>query len=471
MVIGRENEIKKLKKYLSSNESELIAVYGRRRVGKTFLVREVYKKQIVFELTGLDKGRLKKQLKNFHEQLKTTSKKRKNTTSPKDWFDAFALLRNYLDDLKGKDKKVIFIDEFPWIDTQRSDFLTLFGHFWNTYCTKRNDLIVVVCGSAASFMVKKIIKNKGGLHGRLSDTIQLLPFNLCETELYLKSRNINLGYYDILQLYMVVGGVPFYLSKIEKGLSVAQNIDRLCFEKGGALVNEFDEVLISLFTNSHLHQLIIETLSTNKKGISRTELIKKCKTGSSGNFSRALEELTESGFVAKYEAIGRSLYRTLYRLSDEYCYFYLKFIKRHQGQGAGTWLTLFPQQTYKSWSGFAFETICLKHVQQIKKALGIDRIHSINSSWFNKHAQVDLVIDRKDSRINLCEMKFYSGLCNITKKYEDELRNKVNEFVAETKTRKNVVITMVTTFGLKVNSQSISIVEDDLKMDMLFANA
>lgn len=468
MLIGRDKEKGELENLLKSNSSELVAIYGRRRVGKTFLIREVYKKETVFELTGLYKGRMRDQLRNFHNQLNTSFKIYNETTPPENWFDAFTLFKTCLDSLKGKKKKVIFIDEFPWISSPRSKFLMLFEHFWNTYCTKRNDLIVVICGSAASFMVHKIIKNKGGLHGRVSHTIQLLPFTLSETKAYLKSKNLHFEHYDILQLYMTMGGVPFYLSKIEKGLSVIQNIDKLCFEKGGALVNEYEEALLSLFTNSDRHKLIIESLATNKMGITRNELIAKCKVSNNGNFSKALYELIESGFVSMYKTYQKKKQKALYRLSDEYCLFYLKFMKDNQGEGTGTFEKLFSKQTYISWSGFAFEGICLKHVHHIKKALGIDRIYSINSSWSNQDAQIDLVIDRDDRRINICEMKFYGGVFSIDKKYAENLRNKLHAFKTETKTKKHVVITMVTTFGLKQNTYSLSLIENDLKMDLLF---
>jgi len=468
MLIGRKKEKEKLESLLASNESELVAIYGRRRVGKTFLIREVYKHKMAFELTGTYKGKTRDQLRIFHKQLKRHSTDYNPSSPPRDWFDAFDLLEKYLDGLKGKSKKVIFIDEFPWIASARSKFLMLFEHFWNTYCTKRKDLIVVVCGSAASFMVQKIIKNKGGLHGRISHFMQLLPFTLSETKTYLRSKNLKFDEYDILQLYMVVGGVPFYLSKIEKGLSVIQNVDRLCFEQGGALINEYEQALLSLFTNSEKHQLIIETLATNKKGITRNVLLTKCNSVDGGNFSKALTELVESGFVSWYKPYQKKKKGALYRLSDEYCLFYLKFMKDTQGAGVGTFEKLFAKQTFKSWSGFAFEGICLKHVEQIKRGLGVDRIYSINSSWANNDAQVDLVIDRDDRRINLCEMKFYSTEYTIDKQYSSRLRNKVQAFKEDTKTRKHVVITMVTTFGLKENEYSISLVENSLTMDILF---
>ncbi|MEI7595899.1 MAG: ATP-binding protein [Bacteroidota bacterium] len=467
-VVGRDFEVARLKDLLNSPKSELVAVFGRRRIGKTFLVREVFKEDIILDITGLYQGTMPEQLKNFHNQLKLRSKRLLKEDVPKDWLDAFELLKIYIEGLKSKNKKVIFIDEFPWIATLRSKFLMCFENFWNSYCTQRTDLIVVICGSAASYMVKNIINNKGGLHNRISCKIRLEPFNLYESELFLKSKNINLEHYDLLQLYMAVGGIPFYLDKIKKGESVVQNINRLCFEKGGDLVNEFNEVFASLFSDSKRHIDLIKTLAENAKGITRTELLEKNKMKHNGFSSSVLNELIESGFVSQYTPFGKKDRNSLFRLSDEYCMFYLKFINPFKNQGKGTWEKLSSKQTYKVWSGFAFEIVCLKHIQQIKNALGVGRVFSINSSWFNQNAQIDLVIDRDDNRINLCEMKFHSTQFVIDSAYFENLRNKMFEFKNETKTRKGVYFTTITTFGLKQNAQSLSIIENDLTMDCLF---
>jgi hypothetical protein len=468
MLIGRKKEISNLNKMLSSNSSELIAVYGRRRVGKTYLIREVYRKNMVFEFTGYYKGSMHDQLRNFHKQLQSSSGRFNKVKTPGDWITAFQMLEKFLNNLKSTKKKIVFIDEFPWIATSRSKFLMAFEHFWNTYCTKRNDLVVVICGSAASFMINKIIRNRGGLHNRLSYKLQLLPFNLNETEQFLKSKGIHLNQYDILQLYMVVGGVPHYLDKINRGESVIQNIDRLCFESNGDLVNEFNEIFTSLFSNSKTHEKIIRVLSKTKRGIARNELLKLCKFGSGGVLSRTLEELIESGFVSQYTPFGKKIRNSLFRLSDEYSMFYLKFIEPNTGQGSGTWANFFPKQTYRSWTGFVFETICLKHVQQIKKELGVAKIYSVHSSWFNSKAQVDLVIDRDDRIINLCEIKFYNCPYIINKPAYDNLKNKLVQFKESTKSRKNVFVTMITTFGVSENANSLELVTNNITIGSLF---
>ncbi len=468
-LIGRNYEQKVLNDALESDESELIAIYGRRRVGKTYLVRQYYSAQMVFSMTGINGAKKLIQLKNFHSQLKNVSYRNRSVDVPKDWFDAFELLKEYLDKIRSKKKKVIFIDEFPWLCAQRSDFLQLFEHFWNDYCTKRDDLVVVVCGSAASFMVKNIIYNRGGLHGRISKTIRLMPFNLYETREYLKKEGMNWVDYDIIQVYMVLGGIPYYLKQLDKKLTVPQNIDQMCFALSGGMIKEFDEVLISLFTNSALHKLIITALASRRKGLTRKRVVALTKKPNNGDFSDALRELEESGFIAKYQAFDRVNHKNLYRLSDEFCYFYLKFMRTNTGQGEGTWVQLFSKQTNKSWSGFAFESICLKHIQEIKKALGVNIMRTVNSSWDNGRAQIDLIIDRDDNRIDLCEIKFSKEPFEISKAYYNNLLNKMGEFKAENKTRnKNVVMTMITTHGVKNNKYKTGIVTNSYKMDVLF---
>jgi AAA+ ATPase superfamily predicted ATPase len=466
-ILGRKPEIKILKRALQSEKSELIALYGRRRVGKTFLIREFFKNNLVFEVIGLFNGSMHDQLINFQKELKKR-RKVKNPETPTTWLQAFTLLEEYLDTLKGKRKKVVFIDEFPWMATARSKFMMAFENFWNSYCLKRTDLIVVICGSAASFMVKNVIRNKGGLHNRITQKIRLLPFNLHETDLFLKSKGIAYTDYDTIQVYMVMGGVPHYLDKLEKGLSMAQNIDELCFTKDGVLLDEFDDLYSSLFDNSEKHLAIISSLAKYNKGVTRKELLKMTKIPSGGDFTIKLNELIESGFVSSGSYYQNKKQLTIYRLSDEYSKFYLKFILGNKDGGTGTWQRLCKSQSYISWAGFAFETICLKHILQLKKALRIDAIYSRNRSWFNENAQIDLLIDRDDQVINLCEMKFHKSAFAVDKKFYLNLKNKIAEFQRETATRKNIFLTIITTYGINRNKYSNELVQNEVEMRALF---
>lgn len=468
-IVGRINEQEILREAYKSDKSELIALYGRRRVGKTYLIREFFKNQLIFEYTGLYHGSMSDQLKSFNKAISKSSKKTKKE-EPRTWLEGFTKLEKYLNNFKNKKKKVIFIDEFPWIATAKSKFLMAFENFWNTYCTKRNDIIVVICGSAASYMVRKIIRNKGGLHNRITRKIRLLPFNLRETEQFLIKQGMRYTRYDLIQLYSVLGGVPHYLEKLSKALSISQNVDQLCFSKDGVLKDEFNQLFASLFDNSDRHKKIIKTLSKSHKGITRNDLITQMKVSSSGDLTLKLEELIESGFVTEYYYFQNKKQLSLYRLSDEYSRFYMKFLDGQSQSGKGTWQKLSTSHSYKSWSGFAFETICLKHVQQIKQALRIDAIYSTHSSWFNANAQIDLLIDRSDNVMNICEFKFHNGPFTLDKRTHSGLLNKISELRASTKTRKNIFITLITTFGINENQYSKEIVNNALSIDSLFSN-
>ena len=467
-LVDRKSEIFILSKALKSNRPELIAIYGRRRVGKTFLVRKVYKNEIKFEFSGIHKVPLKQQLNNFHLTL---SAKNANFKKPSDWIEAFHQLSQYIDMLTSKKKKVIFIDEFPWLDTRKSNFLPAFENFWNSYASKRDDLVVVICGSAASYMIKKIIKSKGGLHNRLTEKIQLVPFNLYETEQLLKYNKVKLSRYDILQIYMAMGGIPYYLEKILPGESVAQALDRLCFDKNGFLRSEFNNVFASLFNQHDNHEAIIRTLASVRKGLTRTEMLTKSKIESGGTLTKTLLELEESGFIEKYVPY-QGTKDSIYRLTDEYSMFYIKYIENVKPSNSGVWIKMHGQQSYKIWSGFSFETICIKHVGQIKEGLKISGINTVHGSWIEKHtqnsAQIDLLIDRDDNVINLCEIKFYNTEYTIDKKYAKEIAKKVNAFSSGTKTKKSVFVTFITSYGLITNQYSSQYVQSELTMDHLF---
>jgi len=467
-VTGRKTEISLLNKALKSKKAELIVVYGRRRIGKTFLINQTYKSYIKFELTGIYNASLKDQLKNFQLVLSKKNKKQKTIES---WLDAFFLLSQYLDTLKSKSKKVIFFDEFPWLDTRRSKFLPAFENFWNSYISKRNDIVVVICGSAASYMINKIIMSKGGLHNRLTQKIHLKPFNLAETEKLLSYNKVRLSRYDILLTYMALGGIPFYLEKIIPGESVAQTIDRLCFSQNGFLRTEFKIVFASLFEKPENHELIVRVLSKSRKGLTRNEILKKSKVQTGGTMSKALLELEESGFIENYTPY-KGKKNALYRLTDEYSLFYLKYIEGSKPIKKGYWIKMQKQQSFKSWTGFSFETICIKHFEQIVEALRISGIHSTHGSWFQKNiekgAQIDLLIDRDDNVINLCEMKFYNSEFTIDKKYAKEIAHKLTSFTKSTKTKKSVFVTFISTYGLKQNIHSTQYIQNELKMDILF---
>lgn len=473
-LVGREEERSILQEALQSEDAELIAVYGRRRVGKTFLIRETYQKNLIFEFSGSHHATVQEQLENFRNVIAIALKLPVPPTMPKNWTEAFVLLRNFSEPLLKKRKAVIFFDEFPWLSSHKSGFLPAFEYFWNSWASKQPNLVVVICGSAASWMIQKVVNNKGGLHNRITKRIRLLPFTLYETSAYLKSRAINLDQYQILQIYMALGGIPHYLKEIKKGESATQIIDRLCFTKDGLLTGEFKNLYHSLFEMADRHIAIVKALSAKPSGLTRKEIIEQSKLASGGTTTRLLNELIESGFVGIYLPFQKNIKEAIYKLADEYTLFYLKFMENSRATGPGTWVKKSASQSWKSWSGAAFESICLKHTYQIKYALGISGIFTEESSWryapgkTGKGAQIDLLLDRQDACINVCEVKFANTEFTIDKPYATELQNKLAVFKAKTKTRKTLFLTMITTYGAKENIYKTGLVQNEITMKNLF---
>jgi uncharacterized protein len=461
-IIGRAFEQNKLTEIVESGKAEFVAIYGRRRVGKTFLVKEFFDNQFAFYATGLANSNTKTQLVNFSIFLNKSFNK--DFQIPKNWLEAFNVLQTELSGIEGD--KIIFIDELPWLDTKKSDFLTGLEFFWNSWASTQSDLKLFVCGSAASWMINKLIRNKGGLYNRVTQRIKIEPFSLHETEIFLESKNIYVDRYQILNLYMVMGGIPYYLEQIKKGQSVTQNIENICFEETGLLKSEFQFIFSSLFNNSEKYSL--------GSRATRDNLVKQFQLISGGDLTIKLNELEESGFIKSYVPFGINKTKKIYIISDYYTLFYLKFIEHSGKFESGNWTNRINDASVNAWAGLAYEQICRDHIKNIKKALGIDGIYSETSTWSKKGdedstgAQIDLIIDRKDRVINLCEIKYSINSYEITKAYDLNLRNKIGAFKESTKTKKAVFMTMITTFGLVKNQYSRSIIQNELTMDNLF---
>lgn len=368
--------------------------------------------------------------------------------------------------------KVVFLDEMPWLDTPKSGFIQALEHFWNSWASARTDIVLVVCGSAASWMINKLIHNKGGLHNRVTRRLKIVPFTLHECELFLKEKKTPLDRYQTIQLYMALGGIPYYWDQITPGQSAAQNIEAICLTENGLLRTEFSNLFSSLFTNWEKHLAIVTALASKSKGSTREEIINISGLPNGGGVTRLLVELEESGFIRKYIPFAKKQRNSPYQLVDFYSLFYLKFIKDSQLTDENNWTNSIDSPAHRAWAGYAFEQVCLYHLAQIKQALGISGIQTSASSWRSNEAsqgaQIDLVIDRRDQVINLCEMKYSINPYVIDKKYAGELRNKVGAFKTETNTRKSVFLTMVTSFGVQSNMHSIGLVQNSITMDDLF---
>lgn len=465
-VIGRDYEIECLKEYTTSPTSEFIVVYGRRRVGKTFLIRETFNNDFHFYITGKPNSTTALQLQNFVTVLKKYSKKKRIDT-PLNWHEAFVLLEEYLEKLKAK-QKLIFIDELPWLDTHKSDFLSSFEHFWNHWASARKDIKLIVSGSAASWIINKIINSTGGLHNRATQKIKLHPFTLQETELFLQNKNIRWNHYQIIEAYMAMGGIPYYLNALKRGKSATQNIDELFFNERGLLKNEFNNLYASLFKNPENYIAVVKAISKKIKGLTRDEIAATAKLSNGGTLTKILTSLEECGFIRKYIPFDKMERDAVYQLIDFYTLFYFNFIFNKATAKNNYWTITSKTPQYRAWSGYAFEQVCSMHLPQIKKELGISGIISNAASWRNKDAQIDLLIDRNDQVINICEMKFSINSFTIDKKYADNLRNKIGSFIAQTKTKKAIFLTMVTTYGITNNAHAAQLVDNSLTMDSLF---
>jgi predicted AAA+ superfamily ATPase len=470
--VGRARERAMFAQVMASPEAELIAVYGRRRVGKTYMIRELLGNAIYFELTAVYGASVRDQLANFATALANT--RGSALEPPADWRNAFEQLTAALKSRSAR-KRVVFFDELPWLASPRSGFLPAFEHFWNSWAVKQRNLVVVACGSAAAWMVQQLLNARGGLHNRVTRRIRLSPFTLLETEQYFASRSMNLGRYQILELYAALGGVPYYLKQVERGDSAGVAIDRLCFAHDGALRDEFAKLYTSLFEHSDRHVQIVRALGKKPRGLTRNELIAAAGLTSGGRASHILDELEESGFILRTPQIGLPVKDAVVRLVDEYSLFYLRWIENHQGSAGNVWINKRGTAAWRAWSGYAFEGICIKHIASLKRALGIEAVETTERAWHDRPAdradrgaQVDLVIERRDASINLCEMKFSEGEFAIDKKYAGELRHKRDTFRRVTGSRKTLLVTLITTHGLRGNPYARELVDKSLTMDALF---
>jgi uncharacterized protein len=468
-LVGRKKELAQLRRLQQKSSSSFVAIYGRRRVGKTFLIRNAFA-AFDFYVTGMANVNTATQLTNFHIALQQydTVTDRPQAGS---WLEAFSQLSAMLEK-KPAGKKIIFLDELPWLDTATSGFLPALEHFWNGWASARADILLVVCGSAATWIINKLLNSHGGLHNRVTDRIPLQAFTLAETEAFFASRGAIFDRYQLVQLYMVMGGIPFYLSQVDPGQSAAQNVNRLCFSPEGMLRNEFDNLYHSLFQKADRHVQIIEALSKKLKGMGRDELLAASHMPNGGGTTRILRELEESHFIRRYRAFGKKEKNSIYQLTDFYSLFYLQWIKGTQSSDDDYWLAQLDSPRQNAWSGYAFEQVCLQHLPTLKAGLGIAGMKTEAAAWSGTYeeegAQIDLLIDRADRVINICEMKFSIDNYSISKTYAADLKKKIRVFKAATGTRKAIHLVFITTWGLVRNAHADTIVQNELTMDTLF---
>jgi uncharacterized protein len=473
-IAGRKEEIVQLKEILEDDESSFLAVYGRRRVGKTYLIREVYKNEIVFDCSGVLRATMSKQLENFWRSLNDANPQAQPVPKPKTWIEAFWQLRDYFKPLSEDTKKVVFLDEIPWFETRNSGFLGALDGFWNQFCTKRTDIVLVICDSAASWIIDKVVNSRGGLHNRLTDRLLLEPLTLGETKAYFDLKRVKISQKDIAEIYMCVGGIPYYLKGIKSGWSVGQILDHLFFSKKAKIKDEFQNLYAALFKNNALHEKVVRALASKTKGLTRKEIVQISGIQSADDLTTVLEELVQCGFIRKIYPILKTKEDSLYRLIDEYTLFYFKFLADVDVTTTRDWSNIAQTPVYKIWSGYAFENLCFKHTFQIKKAMGFHGIISNEYSYVSKGTadqqgiQIDLIIDRADNCVNILEVKFHNKEYEVSESYARQLLDKSTIFQERTNIRKSVFITMLTVFGVKKNEHYLMAVTNQLLLDDLF---
>ncbi len=481
-IIGRKKEVEVLEKLFRSKTAEFLAIYGRRRIGKTFLVNQFFKdKCLYFEVTGSKGASLKEQLADFHREFCALFKSEESSKNPKNWSEALHTLKEAILLIRPEQKVVLFFDELPWLAAPKSGFLRALEYFWNRHASRMANVLLIICGSAASWMIQKVIYNRGGLYGRLSAEIRLQPFSLTEVEAYFISRQIVLPRKQIVEIFMATGGVPQYLHFVERGCSSLQTINALCFHAQSPLLKEFHNLYASLFESAEQHLKIVRALANKRQGMGLTELILTTGLSKGGRLSTLLVELEESGFIYSFSFFGKSQKEKRFRLIDEYSLFYLTWIDPEkqqilQGFDKDYWSKMQMSPSWHAWAGYAFENICLKHSHKIKAALSIGGVSTTQSYWQSlptqgseeEGAEIDLVIDRADQCVNLCEMKFYNSIYTMTSEEAFCFERKKRVFRSKTKTRKALFTTLITPHGAKENAHYLSSVDQQLTLDCLF---
>ncbi len=468
--IGRKLEINQLEKIEQSGKAEFVAVYGRRRVGKTYLIQQYFEKRFAFQTTGILEGTAEEQMFAFRSSLKDVGY---DGPLPNTWLEAFECLKSVMDKIKSKKRRVIYIDELPCLDTPKSDFVRALGHFWNSWGSLQKDVILIVCGSATSWMVDNIIDDHGGLHDRITHTIYLHQFSLAETERYLVAHGMKWPRQTIVETYMVFGGVPYYLSLLDNRRSLAQNIDWLYFRKNAELRNEYHRLYSSLFRSPDSYLKIIEILFQSKKGLSRQEIVDKLGKASSGTLTKQLQNLENCDIIRRYSVKAKEKLKvrdSYYQLADLFSLFHLTFSRKAVSDGY--WEQRVNSPMVNSWQGLAFEHVCINHIAQIRQALGLGRVAVEYYSWRSKNekprAQVDMVIERADQLVNLCEIKFARSEYTITANDDRSIRNKGEAFLRDTGVHCGILPTWITPYGLKENMYSAE-VQYQATMDDLFS--
>lgn len=470
-IIGREQEIKKLSAAVNRVRPEFIALYGRRRVGKTFLINQMFRNQFAFKMTGVIEGTLKDQFTAFVDAMNDYGFD--VPEQPKDWMQAFIMLKNALKKkVNNGEQCIVFIDELPAMDAEGSNVAGAVGYFWNSWASQYDNFIFIICGSATSWMITNVIDSKGGLHDRITVEMPIHPFTLKETEQYLEYQHFLWNRQMVLQAYMIFGGIPYYLSLLDKEESLVQNVDRLFFSQDIQMRREFRRLFNTLYKNPEKYIDIIKALNKSRKGLTREEIASELKCSNNGHLGKQLEDLVCCDLIRKNIVREKEIKRkdAIYQLCDFFSLFYLTFIERAEVEQQ-YWSHHINTPEVNSWMGLTYERICMAHIQQIKHSLHLDTISTLSYSWRSKTstpaAQIDIIIERADKIINICEVKYCQGEYNLDKDEYERIKKRKNAFIQETGLRHVPWLTMITTEGVARGKYS-EMIQTQVTLDDLF---
>lgn len=470
-MVGRVQERRCLDRCDGSDKSELVCVYGRRRVGKTFLVEQTLGPFFAFHVVGSKDAATSSQLREFGLEL--TDRGDPNPNPPADWREAFNRLYKVITapdaPRSPHGKAVVFIDEFPWFAKQRSDFLSAFSTFWNRRSTTGQKLLVVICGSATSWVIEHVLESAGDMAARVTESIFLKPFALAETKEYFDSRGFGWDERSLIETQMVFGGLPYFFSLMSPHQSLAQSIDRLCLRPRAQLRDETMILLESTMRRSRLYVELFALLAQHRYGVPKAEAM-RLLGHSTNQFIKATAEAVKCGYVHEYKNLSKPQNPKYLMLVDPFILFHYRLIEPAHGDSPRSWADFVAdQERYTAWRGNAFEIVCLQHVRQLKSALGIGGVLTKEYPWASARkaggAQVDLVIERADRIVNLCEMKFTDAPYELTSAVEQELVRKREVFREETGTRlalKTVLVSAQGTAGYHDSQIAQIITADDL---------
>lgn len=466
-IIGRVKEHAELKDIFHSNKPEFVAVCGRRRIGKTFLIRNYFrsKKCLYFEMMGLQNGLLKEQLENFTESLSEAFYDKMPIQTVKSWKEAFQRLTIVIEKQNPKIPIILFFDELPWMATKRSGLLAALGYFWNKYWVNFKNIKLIICGSSASWILKKIIHNKGGLHNRVTRQINLRPFSLKETKAYFNSMGLSLNDNQVLEAYMAVGGIPYYLNGFKKNASVNQNINNLCFRQEGILFDEFEKLFRSLFDKAEAYIELLRLIAKKRYGISRFVLeTQSTLSTKGGTLTERLKDLEDAGFILSFLPLWNKSRGIYYKVIDEFSLFYLTWIEPEKltlikmEEKNNFWVQKYKMPVWNTWAGLSFEAVCYKHIEAIRHALHIPA-NSRAGVWRTlSHedderggAQIDLLFDREDDAITLCEIKYSAHPFVMNKEFLKSMINKKEVLIKSIHTKKQLLMAVIAPYGIKNN--------------------